>query len=373
MKRILAFRNCWNGLGPRGTDLIGGVGYYRIQKPAQFLRHKYDIFEFGDLISTHKKLKSIGKDWSGEDMVPNLIKECDLVWMKNVSHPGGLAWFAGAADYYKKPLIVDMDDNYMAVDDLNPKRKYFHETADANIVHKELFKAATAMIVATEPLKKVYQELNPNVHVIPNYNDVEDWKFKKAKRSDGRIVIGWAGSQTHEADFQVIKPVIERIWDKYGEKVVFAVCGGLPQRLIEQLPKGSTIVYSGTRTMRDYHQRLASWGFDIGLAPLKESAFNDGKGHGKWMEYSMYRIPLVASRFGPYKRVVEDGVTGLLAGGTDEWVEQLDKLIGNPSLGQKIGQAAYDEVVKNHQWKDNWSEWETVFNTYIGKGFAKQI
>lgn len=349
--------------------MIGGVGYYRIQKPMQFLRRKYDVFEFGDLISTHKKLQMVGKNWSGDEMVPNLIRDCDLVFMKNISHPGGLAWFAGAAQYYNKPLLVDMDDNYFAVDDLNPKRKYFHETADATIVHKELFKSATAIIVSTEPLVDVYKEYNRNVHVLHNYNDIEDWQFEKAHRTDGRLVIGWAGSQTHEADFAVIKPVIEQVWEKYGERVVFAICGGLPNKLIEQLPKGSTIVFSGTRTMRDYHQRLANWGFDIGLAPLKESAFNDGKGHGKWMEYAMYKIPIVASNFGPYKRVIEHGRTGLLAGSVEEWVGHIALLIENPSLGQQIGQAAYEEVKQKWQWKDNWQKWDKVFQTYVDKGF----
>lgn len=363
-KRILAFRNDWSGLGPRGTDLIGGVGYYRIQKPAQFLREKYDIFEFGDLITAHKKLQKAGQNWSEEDMVPNLIQESDLVWMKPISHPGGLAWFAGACDHYNKPLILDMDDDYLAVDDLNPKRKYFSEDTLTQIVHRELFKAATAIVVATEPLKKVYEQFNENVHVIPNYNDVNDWPYQRARRVDERVVVGWAGSQTHEADFHVIEPVLWRLWEKYGSRVFFAICGGLPEKYMKDFPKESYGVFSGTRTMRDYHQRLANWGFDIGLAPLKESAFNDGKGHGKWMEYSMYGIPTIASSFGPYRRVIEEGRTGLLAGSTDQWVERVSSLIDDPALGHQLGQNAYEEIKKHHQWKDHWQEWESIFNKY---------
>lgn len=364
MRRILSFRNDWNGLGPQGSDLVGGVGYYRIQKPLQFLRHKYLVFDLGDLHAAHKNLRKAGKDWPMDDLVPNLIRDCDLVFMKNISHPGGLAWFAGAAEYYDKPLIVDMDDDYTAVDDLHPKREYFKETAIANIVHHELFKAATAMTVSTEPLQKVYQRFNPNVHVLHNYNDVNDWKHAPVKRSDGRIVLGWAGSQTHEADFHIIEPVIRALWEKYGEKIVFAICGGLPPHLTDGLPKGSYAVFSGTRTMRDYHERLASWGFDIGLAPLKESAFNDGKGHGKWMEYAMYKIPTLASNFGPYKRVIQDGVTGLLAETTDEWVDKLSRLVDDAALRQQIGQAAYEEVKSNWQWANHAHKWAEVFERY---------
>lgn len=369
MKKILSFRNDWNGLGPKGTDLVGGVGYYRIQKPLSFLLGKYSIFDLGDISVAQKNLKEAGREWELDDVVPNLIKDCDLVFMKNVSNPGGFAWFAGAADFYNKPLIVDMDDNYLAVDDLNPKRKYFHETALANITHQELFKAATAMTVSTEPLVEAYKQFNKNIHVLHNYNDVSDWKYQKFKRPDGKLVIGWAGSQTHEADFHILEPVIEALWQKYGERIIFAICGGLPEKLTKRLPEGSYAVFSGTRTMRDYPERLASWGFDIGLAPLKKSAFNEGKAHGKWMEYAMYRIPTVASIVGPYRRVVEDGRTGLLVDSTEEWVEAISRLVDSPALRQQIGEAAYGEVIEKWQWKDHAHEWSSVFDTYIGRGF----
>lgn len=369
--RILAWRNDWSGLGPRGTDLMGGVGYYRIHKPLQFLHDRYDIFEFGDFLSCLNSLRSLGESWSGDEMIPNLIRDCDLIYMKHVTHPGGLAWFAGAAEYYNKPLLVDMDDNYLAVDDLNPRREYFKEGQTAKIVLEQLWRSATALTVSTEPLVKVYEQFNPNVHVLENYNDTADWAYTKGQRADGRIVIGWAGSLTHEADLEVFVPVIEKLWAKYGEKIIFSFCGGWPEKLLKELPQGSSEMKSGTRTMRDYHGRLANWGFDIGVAPLKESAFNEGKSHGKWMEYAMYRIPTVASNVGPYQRVIEDGVTGLLANTTDEWVDKISRLIDNPSVRQQLGQAAYEKVQTSWQWQNHANTWATVFDQYIGKGFSK--
>lgn len=363
-RKILSFRNDWGGLGPKGTDLVGGVAYYRIVKPLSFLLDKYSVFDLGNIEVARQKLKAAGQDWDFEDVVPNLVRDCDLIFMKNISHPGGLAWFAGAAEYYDKPLIVDMDDNYFDVSDLHPQRDYFNEDTMQQIVHKELLRSATAITVATEPLKEVYSEYNKTIHVLPNYNDLSDWKYTKGKRNDGRIVIGWAGSQTHAEDFHIIEPVVEAIYKKYGDKIIFAICGGIQPEYIKKLPEGSYCAMSGTRTMRDYPERLASWGYDIGMAPLNTTRFNDGKGHGKWMEYAMYRIPTVASDFGPYRRVVEDGVTGLLAKTTDEWVDRISRLVDNAALRQQIGQAAYDEVAKNWQWKDHVHQWDEVFSKY---------
>lgn len=370
MKKILSFRNDWKGLGK--GDKVGGVGYYRIIKPLSHLvigSNEWSAFDLGDVEVAYQRLLKGGVKWSFDEMIPNLIKDCDIVFMKNISHPGGLAWFAGAAKYYNKPLIVDMDDNYLAVDDLNPNRKYFQETDIAQITHKELWRSATALTVSTQPLVEAYSQFNKNIHVLENYNDLNDWKFEKKKHD--RIVIGWAVSQTHEADFAVIKPVIERMWQKYGERIIFAICGGLPPRLTKGLPEKSHVVLSGTKTMHDYHKRLAEWGFDIGLAPLQENTFNCGKSHGKWMEYANYRIPTVASNFGPYSRVIEDGTTGFLVKTEDEWVDRLSQLVESKELREQIGQAAYDVVARDWQWRDHAWRWGEVFNRYIGGGYAQ--
>ena len=367
MKKILSFRNDWKGLGK--WDKVGGVGYYRIVKPLSYLPSEFQVFDLGDPQVALAKLQKAGVNWTLDQLIPNLIRDCDLVFMKNISHPGGLAYFAGSAKHYNKPLLVDMDDNYLAVDDLNPNRKYFQETDIAQVTHKELWKAATAMTVSTEPLVEAYSQFNKNIHVLENYNDVTDWQFEKKKRD--RVVIGWAVSQTHEADFKILEPVVTKLWQKYGEKIIFAICGGLKPSVAKKLPQGSYVVTSGTKTMSEYHQRLAEWGFDIGLAPIQENTFNDGKSHGKWMEYANYRIPTVASNFGPYKRVVEDGSTGYLCTTTEEWVGVLSKLIDSEETRKRVGQAAYDVVVNNHQWRDHAWRWGEVFDRYIGGGYAQ--
>jgi len=363
MKKLLAFRNDWAGRGELGQDLIGGPSYYRITKPVQFLRRKYNVFEFGDLVACQANLARVGKNWEIDEIIPNLIRDSDIVLMKNVSHPGGLGMFAGAAEYYNKPLILDMDDDYLSVDPEHPWGEYFASNTVQQLTHNELFKASTAMIVSTEPLVDVYKPYNQNIHVIHNYNDVEDWQFERRKHKS-KIVIGWAGSSMHKHDLGEFRPVMDILWEKYGDKILFAFCGAWTDDHLKGFPRKAYRTFSGTKDMRDYPAALAGWGFDIGVAPIVKSAFNDGKGHGKWMEYSMYKTPTVASNFGPYKRTMEDGVTGLLAETTDEWVDKISRLVDDAALRQQIGQTAYDHVKANWQWADHYQEWEKVFSQY---------
>lgn len=97
--------------------------------------------------------------------------------------------------------------------------------------------------------------------------------------------------------------------------------------------------------------------WDIGIAPLTNSKFNQSKSHIKWMEYSMYEIPTVASKVYPYSKdilgikTIEDGVTGILCE-NGEWEKKLSMLIEDEELRRKIGKQAKEYVAKNWQYDD---------------------
>ena len=82
----------------------------------------------------------------------------------------------------------------------------------------------------------------------------------------------------------------------------------------------------------DLFNRIA--GFDIGIAPLANLPFNDGRSDVKLREYAAAGVPWVASAVGPYLghgdeeggQLVED----------DEWFDALDALIRSPrELGKR--------------------------------------
>jgi glycosyltransferase involved in cell wall biosynthesis len=370
--RILAWRNDWGGKGNDKLDLYCGVGYYRIVKPLQYLPERFDAVHFGRLPDVvDENLVNVPP----QEAIPYLISKSDIVWMKNISSPAGILQFVAPCAYYKKPLILDMDDDYFAVDELHPDAEFYKRDKLEQTVHEELFRSVTAMTVSTEPLAEVYKPYCSNIHVLPNLHDINDWQYKKSKRKDGRIAIGWMGSQTHFSDFLEVVEVYRRIWNKYNTKIIFLFCGGMPPSILRQIfegmPKEAYEVHSGTQSILDYFPSVAKWGFDIGLAPLKRSPFNDGKAEGKWMEYASYKIPTVATNFGPYARNIKHGIDGILCDTVDEWVEWISRLIESATLREQIGTAAYNEVVQNRQWKDHGELWGRVFDQYIGKGFER--
>jgi glycosyltransferase involved in cell wall biosynthesis len=86
--------------------------------------------------------------------------------------------------------------------------------------------------------------------------------------------------------------------------------------------------------------------FDINLAPLEvDSAFCNAKSELKYFEAALVKVPTVASPTEPYQLAIQQGVTGFLADTSAQWYEILNQLVHNSELRQKIGQAAYEDVL----------------------------
>ena len=93
-----------------------------------------------------------------------------------------------------------------------------------------------------------------------------------------------------------------------------------------------------------YPKYLARQGFDIGIAPLADNAFNRGKSNLRWLEYSALKIPTVASNVGHFAETIRPGLDGILCDTPDDFTRELETLIKDRSLRWNLGQAAYDRV-----------------------------
>ena len=80
---------------------------------------------------------------------------------------------------------------------------------------------------------------------------------------------------------------------------------------------------------------------DVNLAPLElGSRFNEAKSAIKWLEAALVATPTVASPSQPFREAVDPGANGLLAAGEQEWVDALDRLLGDVALRRRLGDRA---------------------------------
>lgn len=83
---------------------------------------------------------------------------------------------------------------------------------------------------------------------------------------------------------------------------------------------------------------------DVGIMPLKNSPWEEGKCGLKLLQYMAARLPVVTSPVGVSKEIVRDGVEGFLADAENQWVDAILALCDNSELRVAMGQRGYDRV-----------------------------
>lgn len=361
--RIAAIYTEWNVNNyRREMNAYGGIGYYRIIKPAAELKKLgFDIIVLGKEIS----------EWGNMmEAFSRLFISYDIIYIKQIDHPQTASNLLALARHYGKKVIVDLDDNYLDVREDNPAYDNYKIGSKERYALGAFVGLADGLVVSTEPLKKVYARLNKNIEVIPNCNDLSDWG-ENQKKGDGKIKIGYAGSVTHNADLELIWEPVKEILQKY-PNVEFELLGAVPKTEWEKIKKrfrsvkGKISFHLGTPSWEGYPELLASMGWDIGLAPLIDDEFNRGKSHIKWMEYASLRIPCVASKTYPYceeiqgVKTIDHGVTGLLCTTSSGWIENLTLLVENEAKRKEIGENAYNFIKDNWQYSQHAHKWAEV-------------
>ena len=355
------------------TGHYGAIAYFRLVKPMQYLKDYYDIEFFG---------KNLEKFGDGEEAYIHLAKNYDLIFSKHIDNGKGASNILALAEYFKKKVVVDLDDNYLQIRDDNPAAKDYAPMKGGRYFLGAFMGLANGLTVSTDPLVTAYKDINKSIDVLPNCNDIDDWKNPRKIFKDNKIRIGYAGSITHNDDLEIIWEPMGYILDKY-PNIRFEIAGAIDPKLIGDVMAkvqkhakrditGQMWFYGGTQAWYGYTKILASFGWDIGLAPLVDEPFNHCKSHIKWMDYAMVGCPTVASKVYPYCQPIM-GVdtiihekTGLLCENTVEsWKKNIESVIIKPELRRELADNAYIFIKDNWQYKDWAHLWKKAFDKYL--------
>lgn len=298
-----------------------------------------------------------------------LIDDIDLVIMQRAVDPRFVQW-ADACKARKIPYLYETDDDVFHISKHNPVYREWG-TKEAQTVSRRLMERAAGVIVSTAPLKDSVLESTDvpagRIHVGLNHLHQNVWgpDALVVPTSDNgrRTVIGWQGSSTHNVDFTVVIPALERICADF-PNVWFRFFGYVPLALKGKIPPSRFEFLKGVPFLQ-YPRNLKFANYDIGIAPLIESKFNRAKSNIKWLEYSTLRVPCVASPVHPYGTSIEHGKTGFLASTTNEWYDALAALILDFDLRARIGNAAHDHVWQ--AWSTTRAKtWQDLFTKFLG-------
>lgn len=295
-----------------------GCSFYRLLQPAAWLTKRgHEVHYFTDKmwheISAHSTA---------------LLRGADAILLTR--HTNGAVMDVVRDLNPRAAIIYDLDDDLLHLPVENQARVLFTPEVKERI--KVNLALADAVTVSTEPLAEALRAFNENMVVVPNAIDPALHRLSALPKSDGTIRVGWAGSVTHVRDVQ---PAIVALTQVMAERpnVRAVVMGQLGAKLIKKLDPNRTY-WQQPVVFKDYYKMLHGCGIDIGLAPIRPNAFNDCKSDVKWLEYSAVGAAVVASDFGPYRRSIRHGVTGLLAEhhNVSAWKKHILTLVDNVEM-----------------------------------------
>src|SRR5215470_4110749 len=222
-------------------------------------------------------------------------------------------------------VVYDTDDALDLIDPWNPAFAFCrnHQSeAEYMAAH------ADAVTTTTSELATNLRKLNPNVIVIPNSVDPEEWLVHPRQR-DGRACIGWLGGSSHFLDLAIAADALCELAKKTPIKFIIYGLTTMPsveamyRKSLEvngdrfrnsQIGKAVKVFLRKTEKLSyefqpfvpssEYAETLCRLRFDIGIAPLAETAFNRNKSCIKYYEYAMSGAVTIASDVLPYSAEV---------------------------------------------------------------------
>ena len=155
------------------------------------------------------------------------------------------------------------------------------------------------------------------------------------------VVIGWLGSPTTVKYLKLIESVFVSIAKKANIKL--SVIGG------EYCPEGvPTECYHWPNEWSEAEEIAYLKKIDIGIMPLIDSPWEQGKCGFKLIKYMACAKPMVASPVSTNKEIVIHGENGYLANTLEEWESYLLALIRDADKRQRFGEAGRKNMLETY-------------------------
>ncbi|WP_431796735.1 glycosyltransferase family 4 protein [Cupriavidus metallidurans] len=258
----------------------------------------------------------------------------DLVWVEKEALPWLPAWCERVL-LKGVPYVLDFDDAIFHNYDrhrLALVRGLFGHRIDRVMAGARLVVAGNSYLA-----QRAAAAAAPWVELLPTVVDIERYAVPDDRllpMRDGKPRIVWIGS-----------PSTARYLDLLAEPLA---------ELAKERPFALRVIGGGNLSMPGVDVEVQPWSADtevaaiadcdVGVMPLIDSPWEQGKCAYKLIQYMACGLPTVASPVGANCEVVVEGETGLMAATPDEWVRNLRLLLGNRELRQRLGAAGKKRV-----------------------------
>jgi glycosyltransferase involved in cell wall biosynthesis len=249
--------------------------------------------------------------------------KADVTWISRQFLPA----FAPLHALAKRPMILDVDDAVW----LNTGG---HRARD-------LARASDLVVCGNSFLANHFSRWNTNVTIIPTAVNTAWYRPRGTRVTAPALVLGWTGTSVNFPFLYSIEGALLRVLRQCSRAKLLIVADRPPH--FKLLPESRVEFELWTpRT------ELAAFAhMSIGLMPLADTAWCNGKCSYKMLCYMATGLPVVVTAAGMNREVLALGEVGLSATCERQWVDALIVLLSDADLRQRMG-AAGRVVVEEH-------------------------
>lgn len=283
------------------------------------------------------------------------VPSADFVFIHREVTPVGPPIFEWLiAKIFGSKIIYDFDDAIWLTDKLNEGTLekwirhrikvasicgWAHKVSAGNPYLQEYAAKFNAQSVFNPTTIDTDQVHNPTLH--------------PARHEPGKVVIGWTGSHSTLKYLRDLAPVFFRLHQKYRNLSILVIANKAPDF---DLPALDYRPWAEATEISDL-----LWA-DIGVMPLPDDQWANGKCGFKALQYMALNLPTVASPVGVNRQIVQEGVTGFLCTTDAEWEDRLTLLIENAELRKKMGEAGRQKVIDEYSVFSNTPNFLNLFD-----------
>ena len=279
------------------------------------------------------------------------IKKYSFIFLQRESAPLGPPVFEWLyIKVFKKKLIYDFDDAIW-VAQISEHNSFALAFKNVNKV-KKICTWAYKISCGNEYLCNYARKYNQNVVYNPTCVDTEKRHNIISNHDVARVTIGWTGSFSTLKYIDPVIPVLKKLQEKYDFDVKI-ICNQKPSFDIKNL-------HYVEWTEENEVPELATC--QIGLMPLTNDEWSEGKCGFKLIQYLSLAIPAVSSPVGVNKKIIEDGVNGYLCNTEEDWYTAIEKMILDKVLRKEMGGAGRKKIIKEYSLLSNKDNFISIFN-----------
>lgn len=258
----------------------------------------------------------------------------DVVFVFREAFPLGPPLVELALARLKVPYVLDFDDaiwqtNASEVNQRLAGLKFAAKT-------KAIAKRAAVVSAGNDYLADWARQFNDNVVIVPSTIDLQLYRpLPPTER--GRLCVGWSGSVTTAPHLAAFGGILRDVQNRHGVRLL--VIG--PESFDLAGADVEVRAWKEATEVEDLSD------IDIGVMPLPDDTWARGKCGMKALQYMALGIPTVLSPIGVNTSIAEGGAA-LLASTDTDWADALDRLVADPELRRRTGDAGRRRVEERY-------------------------